>query len=112
MQLPNHDNAFIQPQKLTKYLLSETHDVGKSKAKFFREIGFNQTNLEQLKQELLNVAKIAVVTEVIETIHGAKYVIIDAIKAPSGRSVTILTVWMIDRGETAPRFITARPYKQ
>jgi hypothetical protein len=36
MKLPTRENAFVPPSKLKDYLLSETHVVGRSKAKFFR----------------------------------------------------------------------------
>ena len=39
--------------KLTDYLLSESHSVGKSKAKFFRELGFSRENVAILEQELI-----------------------------------------------------------
>ena len=111
LQLPNHPQAYVQSNKLKGYLLSETHAVGKAKAKFFRELGFNETNLEALEQALLNLARTQAVYETIETVHGAKYVIIGPIETPVEKTVTILTVWIIDTGEEAPRFITARPYK-
>lgn len=112
MQLPNRTNAFIQPSKLTEYLLLETHPTGGAKAKFFRWLGFNETNLELFENELLSVARTSPVQEVIETVHGSKHVIIGSISTPIGRSVTILTVWIIDSGKTAPRLVTARPYKE
>ena len=46
-----------------------------------------------------------------DSAYGTKYVIVGAIESPLGRMVTILTVWIIDSGTTAPRFVTARPYK-
>lgn len=111
MQLPYSDQAYVQPRKLTHYLLSETHTVGRSKAKFFRGLGFNGTNTNVLEQVLLKLARTQVIHETIETVHGVKYVIVGPIATPSGQTVTILTVWIVDTGEDFPRFITARPYK-
>jgi hypothetical protein len=56
MQLPNSLQAYILPEKLTDYLLSETHVVGKAKATFFRKLGFNETNVHLLERELLTLA--------------------------------------------------------
>ena len=112
LQLPNRINAFVQPSKLTEYLLLETHPDGGSKAKFFRALGFNETNLKLLESELLNVARKIPAREIIETVHGVKYVIVGSISTPVGKSVTILTVWIIDKGKIAPRLVTARPYKK
>ncbi|MEM1239941.1 MAG: DUF6883 domain-containing protein [Cyanobacteria bacterium P01_H01_bin.26] len=111
MQLPNYAQAYIQPDKLTGYLLSEVHPVGKAKAKFFRGLGFNDAKVALLEKGLLNLARIQVVHETIETIHGTKYILIGPIETPSGKTVKILTVWLIEPGEASPRFITARPYK-
>lgn len=110
MSLPNRENAFIQPEKLTGYLLSETHSVGKSKAKFFRELGFNEENIDILEQELLKIAKFQEIREIITTKHGTKYVIIGEINTPKKKSASILTVWIIDLGKDTPRFVTARPF--
>jgi len=110
LSLPNRENAFIQPEKLTGYLLSETHSVGKSKAKFFRELGFNEQNVTLLEQELLKIVKNQEINEIITTEHGTKYVIIGTINTPKNTSVSILTVWIIDLGKDTPRFVTARPF--
>jgi hypothetical protein len=108
--LPNRENAFIQPAKLTGYLLSETHSVGKSKAKFFRQLGFNEENVEILEQELLRVARFQEINETITTTHGTKYTIVGTINTPSGKAVNVLTVWIIDANQENPRFVTARPF--
>jgi len=70
LSLTNRENAFIQPEKLIDYLLSENHPVGKSKAKFFRELGFNEENVTFLEQELSKIVRNQDVTEVITTEHG------------------------------------------
>ncbi|MEO0352503.1 MAG: DUF6883 domain-containing protein [Cyanobacteria bacterium P01_A01_bin.15] len=54
-QLPNYAQTYIQPDKLTRYLLSEVHPVGKAKAKFFRGLGFNDGNVALLEKGLLNL---------------------------------------------------------
>ena len=110
MELPNREQAFVQPIKLTGYLLSETHSVGRSKAKFFRDLGFNEDTVSLLEQELLAIARSQKVTETMSTVHGVKYVIVGKIGTPINRMVSILTVWIIDAGEQFPRFITARPF--
>ena len=110
MLLANKEKAFIELPKLTDYLLSESHAVGKSKAKFFRELGFSQDNVAILEQELLKLAYFQDITETITTVHGIKYVIVGIINSPSGKIVNILTVWIIDIGQENPRFVTARPF--
>jgi hypothetical protein len=56
MELPNREKAYIPLSKLKDYLLSETHSVGKSKAKLLRPLDFNETNIDMLKQGLIGIA--------------------------------------------------------
>jgi hypothetical protein len=108
--LPNRKYAFIQPEKLTGYLLSETHSVGRSKVKFFRELGFDEENVAILEKELLKIAHSREVIETVTTQHGIKHVIIGMINTPKSKQVNILTVWIIDSGQETLRFVTARPF--
>ena len=64
MKLPYRKNVSIPKEKLTKYLLSETHSVGSSKAKFFRGLGFDETNLNALRQSLSKIAQQGEIKEV------------------------------------------------
>jgi hypothetical protein len=52
MRLPNAERAVIERRKLSEYLLSETHPVGKFKAQFFKKLGFKQANVEQFEEWL------------------------------------------------------------
>lgn len=44
MRLPNGARAEIDERKLTDYLLSMTHPIGRFKAKFFQSVGFEASN--------------------------------------------------------------------
>ncbi len=109
MNLPNRETAFIQPQKLLEYLLSETHSVGGSKAKLLRGAGFNEENVDILEQRLLEIARLQSVKEVVTSPHGTKYIIEGEIEAPNGYLISLRTVWIIDMGQETPRFVTAHP---
>ena len=109
VKLPNRDKAYIQSSKLIGYLLSETHPDGKSKAKLLRAVGFNQTNIDMLEQGLLSIAQNQDVKEIISSPHGVKYVIEGNLPTPLGGFVFLLTVWIIDKGQETPRFVTAYP---
>ena len=109
MQLPNSLQAYIPSEKLSAYLLSETHAVGKAKATFFRALGFNETNIPLLEHGLLTIAHSAQVQEVVPSPHGIKYIIKGVLEAPSGASPRIRTVWILETGEPNPRFVTAYP---
>jgi len=109
MRLPNQDQAYVPPAKLNSYLLSETHTVGKSKAKFFSEFGFAKTNVDMLEHGLLSIAQVEPVKEVLSSSYGMKYIIEGNLKTPSGTVVHVQTVWIIETGDERPRFVTAYP---
>lgn len=108
MKLPNSKNAYVPKEKLLEYLLSETHPVGKSKAKFFRKLGFDETNVDKLKRSLLSIAKTNDVENIKEMPYGINYVISGSISLSKRKSI-IKTVWFVELGKTNPRFVTAIP---
>ena len=109
MELPNRDNAFISPAKLTEYLLSESHPSGRSKAQYLRAAGFDENNVDLLEQGLVTIAQSFEVQNSTTTSHGTKYVIDGHMQAPSGNIIRLRTVWIIDAGQDRPRFVTAYP---
>ena len=109
MKLPNRENAYIPPRKLTEYLLSETHSIGKSKAKFFRAIGFHDENANLLEQGLIAIAQVADVQDVVTSPHGTKYIVEGELQTPAGNVVQVRTIWIIEQVQGPPRFVTAYP---
>jgi len=109
MKLPNSEAAYIPYPKLVDYLLSEVHSVGRIKARFFRSLGFDETNADILEQNLLAICRSEPVAKLVETEHGAKFIINGLLETPSGREVRVTTVWIIEPGERSPRFVTAYP---
>jgi len=109
MELPNRLRAYVSISKITDYLLSETHAVGKSKARFFRSFGFDETNINQFEQGLINIAYRESVVETTETIYGKKFVVDGELKTPNGIMIRLRTVWIIESGDEIPRLVTAHP---
>ena len=109
MQLPNKENAIIPIAKIKDYLLSDTHPSGKSKSKFFRMFGFNETNIPLLEQFLLKIAQSYEVKKVELSPHGKKYTIDGKLYAPVGKNVSVRTIWIIENNKDRPRFVTAYP---
>lgn len=107
MKLSNVEHAIIQKEKFTHYLLLLTSEDGKSKAEYFRKIGFNETNLKDFEYALLTVAANNEVKTIEKYKFGVKYVIEGLMDSPSGKKVMVRTVWSIDKGEKNPRFVTA-----
>lgn len=109
MKLPNSERAWIPEQKLRAYLLSTTHPVGQAKARFFRDFGFHDENVDLLESGLLAIACSQAVVQATKSPFGEKYVVDGELHTPSGRTVTVRTAWIIEAGEDAPRFVTAHP---
>ena len=109
MKLPNRESAYIPPSKLVDYLLSETHPVGRSKAKFWRAVGFDETNVAMLERGLIAIAHSEEVKEIVSSPYGVKYVIEGTLQTPAGNLIQVRTVWIIDTGQDHPRFVTAYP---
>jgi hypothetical protein len=109
MRLPNRTRAYVSHTKLTGYLLSETHKDGKSKAKFLRRLGFNETNVELLERNLIDIAQFEEVKEVVSSAFGIKYIIDGSLGTPGGEFVKMRTVWIIEAMQLEPRFVTAYP---
>lgn len=109
MKLPNSEHAYIPLEKLTKYLLSETHQDGRAKAKLLKHLGYSHDNPEVLAADLLAIATTGEVKQIISSAHGIKYVIEGPLQSPTGLQRSIVTVWIVEFQETRPRFVTAYP---
>lgn len=107
MKLPHLDQALVETQKITGYLLSEENSGGK--AAFFVAVGFSLAQPEILRQALLAHAAAHEVASLSETPHGIKYMIDGTMQTPDERAVPIRAVWIVDAGSEAPRLVTAYP---
>jgi hypothetical protein len=106
MKIPNFENAVVPINKITKYLLSKTHSIGKNKAKFFLEVGFNYITLENVLMQHIQKNDIAYE---IKTKYGVKYIVQGDIIAPNERKYNLCTIWIIETKKRIPYFITAYP---
>jgi len=107
--LPNANQAVVEESKMTDDLFSESHPIGRHKAHFFKRLGFKAQHVEALKLEILQIARKNPVTENVDSAFGNKYVVCGSLEAPSGKVVSIKTVWIIEKGSSNPRFVTAYP---
>jgi hypothetical protein len=105
----NREKAYVPLSKLKDYLLSETHLVGRSKAKLLRSVGFNEMNAGLLEEGLIAIARAGDINEVVPSPYGVKYLIDGMLKAPTGGFIKMRTIWIIDKGQVRPRFVTAYP---
>ena len=108
MQIPNYEDAHVDQEKLTEYLLSQTHPIGKSKAVWFEILGYNASNWRLLQTDLVQIAAAAVDWQT-ETRYGHKYGVSGTLNGPNGKSGEVVTVWIIMIGQQNPRLVTAYP---
>ena len=57
MGLPHSENARIDPRKISDYLLSTIHPVGRHKQRFFVAVGFSHDRPEDLVAAIRRVAQ-------------------------------------------------------
>jgi hypothetical protein len=107
--VPGCDQALIEPAKITDYLLSTTHAVGRAKAGFFKSFGFRDDAPEEMVQALLAHIQGNAVADVEASPFGTKYRVDGPLASPDGRNPLVSTVWIIPGSETNPRFVTAFP---
>lgn len=49
------------------------------------------------------------IVNAIESPFGCRYIVEGKIMSPDGRNPSVRTVWIVEKGESAPRLITAHP---
>lgn len=102
MFVPNAAQAMIATPKITNYLLKNP-----GKSKFFLAFGFTSAQWQVLRDALLqHVVAHEYATE-IPIDDGVKYVVEGTLQSPDGRNPQVRSVWMIDRGRSSPRLISA-----
>ena len=109
MLVPNADDAIIDPEKLRNYLLSSEHPHGRFKARFFEALGFRAGGWEELESSLRTQHLTQNAEPVEVAAGGQKFKIRATLVGPAGESASVVSIWFIRPGETAPRFVTAYP---
>ena len=89
--------------------MSQRHPVGRWKAGFFRLMGFDESNFDKLMNAFRDIVDREEVQNVIYTDYGTKCVVKGGITGPNGRSGYVVTVWVIETGQSDPRLVTAYP---
>jgi hypothetical protein len=100
VKLPNLDDAFVPPAKITNYLLSDENSGGK--AAFFTRFGFSMAEWELLAEAFYNHAAMHEVTKVISDEHGVKYIIDGVLITPDERRPLVRTVCFLKQVQKPP----------
>ena len=109
MKLPHAEEAIVAPDKIEHYLLDPGHPIGGSKAAFFQAFGFSRERWHHLADALRQHARAHLVASAITDAEGTTYLVEGELETPSGRRPRLRSVWLVERGKLAPRFITAYP---
>jgi hypothetical protein len=102
----------VEQGKIVDYLLDTAHQYGASKAHFFLGFGFTLGNWEALARAFHDHGQQFDVTEQTETPFGPRYEVEGKLPTPDGRNPHVRTVWQVDKGQLAPRLITAYPVEE
>ena len=108
MKLPGAEHVRIDERKVSGYLLSPTHPVGRFKAKVFGALGFDVSNVVAFVAELRRIAATGEVSDVEDIEFGRKYTVPGDLKGPAG-TAQVLTVWIQETGQEDVRLVTVRP---
>lgn len=111
-RLPLAEQAIVSPDKVLYYLLSETHPIGKHKARVFTQYGFSRENWEVLAATLRQHALDNPLVQTDSTPYGTRYVVEGTIDTPSGRPLLLRTVWFSETPSNPPRLVTAYPLRK
>jgi len=111
MKIPNNSQSFVADNKITEYLLSNIHEIGKHKADFFKRFGFDITDIDTFKGSLIQHSIDRDIEQTKDSDFGIKYVLKCEIKTPDDRNPCIVTVWIVESGQVEPKLVTAYPVK-
>lgn len=106
-KLPDSDKAWIEEQKIRKYLLDLTNSKGRPKAEYFMRRGFTLEQWQALSDALLLHGRTNDVAEVREREFGRHYAVECACRTPDGTNPCIRSVWEVKPDDPRPRLVTA-----
>ena len=89
MRLPNAEQAFVEMEQITGYVLSTANPSGRSKALFLLRFGFTADAWEVLAEALKRRGNFHDVVRTVETVHGSRYYV-DGIVDTSEAIATVL----------------------
>jgi hypothetical protein len=111
VQLPNNEEAYVPEAKLTKYLLVPDRDDARGKASFFVACGLQAGDWRVFESALLAHSRSFEVRQIKRNQYGVCYAVEGPLQTLEGKPTTrpVHSVWIIRKGGTAPRFVTAYP---
>ena len=105
MQLPA--NTVIAPGKLSDYLLGARDADDKSG--FLAVAGYGSEDAARLERDIRKQLLPLPATPAGENPYGGKFVIRGHLTGPNGRTLRVLSVWMLEKATGLTKFITLYP---
>lgn len=88
--------------------MSQTHPVGRFKARVFASLGFTENNTDSFIGEIRRIAAEGEVSDAEDTEFGRKYTVAGDLKGPAG-TARVLTVWIQEAERWDVRLVTVNP---
>ena len=105
--IPNAASASIDDAKTKDYLLNLGNLQNRGKAGLFGAFSFTREGWRALASALLLHPLENEAVEAVPSIHGVKWVVRCSLRTPDGRNPCLTSVWIVDAGQSRPRFVTA-----
>ncbi|OIN56816.1 DUF6883 domain-containing protein [Arsenicibacter rosenii] len=99
----------ITESKLTGYLLKFRDQDDKSN--YLGQAGYTLDNWELLLADLLRLVETNDAVLDKPSVYGQSYQVIGELTGPTGRKLSVKTIWMLDIDEEKTKFITLYPNK-
>jgi len=109
LRLPNAPRAIIAREKLRDYLLWIQHPFGGGKAPVLIRFGYTRAGWRRLQEDIFAEVQSRPTSRPEATAYGNKYVVLLELPTPSGRKLSVVSVWLVPTGERRPRFVTLYP---
>lgn len=111
MKIPNNNLSSVADNKITDYLLSDIHEIGKHKADFFKRFGFDISDVDTFKGSLIQHSIDREIEKTKDSDFGVKYELKCEIKTPDERNPCIVIAWIVENEQEVPKLVTAYPAK-
>jgi hypothetical protein len=108
-ELPNAEQAIIDPRKLRDYALNPKHDTGRFKAAFFAQMGYSGEDWQQLEKDIRHQHLTQPAEMGKATPFGQKYTITAPLRGPNGALRWVTTAWIIRKSQDRAEMITIEP---
>jgi hypothetical protein len=103
-------DAVIAKAKVADYLLEWRPENDKSR--FLAQVGYTSEHANQLAEDIRHQLLPLEAEFEESTEYGDKYRIVGALVGPNGRTLRVVSVWMIEAATGTTKFLTLYPAKE